>query len=128
MPVEVNPRYTASMELFDWAWGESLLALHVVACRGTLPTIRWRKAAGYCGKLFVFAPRECAAPRGLWNELRDLSANACWPAFGDVPVDGAPIPAGGPIATVFACAESLPALRKALAERAQWLRERLGLR
>jgi len=125
--VEVNPRYTASMELFDWAWGESLVALHGAACREKLPAIHQRRTAGYFGKLFVFAPRACVAPSGLWNELREPFAAPGWPAFGDVPVDRAPIPAGGPIATVFACSQSLPALRQALRERALWLRERLGV-
>lgn len=126
-PIEVNPRYTASMELFDWAWGESLVGWHVSACLGEWPTVRPSRAAGYFGKLYVFAAGDLTAPAGLYRELRTHHAARGWPAFGDVPVDGAPIPAGGPIATVFAHATTLPELKQALRCRAAWLRRRLSL-
>ena len=35
--IEVNPRFTASMELAEAAVGRSLFALHVAACEGRLP-------------------------------------------------------------------------------------------
>lgn len=127
-PLEVNPRYTASMELFDWAWGESLVAWHVAACRGEMPVVQPPSAGGYFGKLIVFSRDEAMAPHGLWDQLREQEAGPGWPAFGDVPLDGAAIPPGGPVATVFARADTLPALRQALRSRASWLRQRLGLR
>ena len=36
-PIEVNPRYTASMELVERAHGVSVFALHARACAGELP-------------------------------------------------------------------------------------------
>ncbi|MFO0899201.1 MAG: ATP-grasp domain-containing protein [Pirellulales bacterium] len=126
-PIEVNPRYTASMELFDWAWGESLVGWHVSACLGEWPTVRPTPATGYFGKLYVFAPRALTAPAGLSRDLRERQAAFGWPAFGDVPVDGAAIPAGGPIATVFAHAATLKEVKQALRRQTHGLRRRLGL-
>lgn len=126
-PIEVNPRYTASMELFDWAWGESLVGWHVLACLGDWPQVRPTPVAGYFGKLYVFAPCELTAPAGLYRELREHRAACGWPAFGDVPVDGAALPAGGPIATVFAHADTPSELEQELRRQALWLRRRLGL-
>jgi predicted ATP-grasp superfamily ATP-dependent carboligase len=126
-PIEVNPRYTASMELFDWAWGAALVGWHVAACRGDWPEVRPPRAADWYGKLYVFATRALTVPAGLFAELQKRQAAPGWPAFGDVPVDGAEIPAGGPIATVFAQAATRPELARALRRRARWLRRRLGL-
>ena len=37
LPIEVNPRYSASMELVERATGSSLFAIHADACEGRLP-------------------------------------------------------------------------------------------
>ena len=37
LPIEVNPRYSASMELVERATGSSLFAIHADACAGRLP-------------------------------------------------------------------------------------------
>src|SRR2546426_10946922 len=36
-PIEVNPRYTASMELVERAYGISIFETHAQACAGDLP-------------------------------------------------------------------------------------------
>src|SRR5207247_201475 len=58
-PVDVNPRYTASMELVERAYGISMFETHARACAGVLPRFdleaaRCRRAA--VGKAVVYAP------------------------------------------------------------------------
>jgi predicted ATP-grasp superfamily ATP-dependent carboligase len=50
MPVDINPRMTASMELFEWSFRQvesgirSMVDLHVKACRGKLDRPEFEKA------------------------------------------------------------------------------------
>jgi predicted ATP-grasp superfamily ATP-dependent carboligase len=95
-PVEVNPRWSASVELVERAHGFSMFGLHADACaRGTLPDDRLplclRRAVG---KAIVFARYDVLVRRShewLWS--RDVA---------DVPRPGTSIRRGEPICTVFA--------------------------
>jgi predicted ATP-grasp superfamily ATP-dependent carboligase len=92
-PIEVNPRYSASMELLERTYGLSLFEVHVRACRGTLP-VQPRTRAGIAGKAVVFARRDVVLGHTEgWVGQR---------AFADVPHTGEIVPAGRPICTVFA--------------------------
>jgi hypothetical protein len=90
--LEVNPRYSASMELLERASGTSVFGLHLAACRGELPARR-PELSGVWGKLIVYASRTVATP--------DTTA---WLDQGirDVPHPGEIIRAGHPICTVLA--------------------------
>jgi uncharacterized protein len=92
-PIEVNPRYSASMELVERATGLSLFELHWAACSGTLPAEE--SVTGLVtGKAIVFAQREVTVGEGLrWTAGGDLA---------DVPHPGERIRRGHPICTVFA--------------------------
>jgi predicted ATP-grasp superfamily ATP-dependent carboligase len=68
-PVEVNPRYTASVEVLELALGVPLVALHRDACtRG----VSWSDIAGRCaasapipkplGKAILYAPQDIETP------------------------------------------------------------------
>ena len=109
-PIEVNPRYSASMELLERAADVSLFALHAAACGGRLPAVPPASPRRMHGKAIVYARRAITAgdTRG-W--LRDVS-------IADVPQPGERIPRGRPICTVFASARSESACRDALAARA----------
>ena len=93
-PIEVNPRFSASMELLERATGVSLFALHTEACAGRLP--RWLPPlpVRVHGKAVVFARRSVTAPatRG-WLRDGDLA---------DIPHPGERIARRRPICTVFA--------------------------
>jgi predicted ATP-grasp superfamily ATP-dependent carboligase len=91
-PLEVNPRFSASMELVERAQGLSLFELHERACRGVLP-LAPVPARSVLGKAIVFARRNVTMPdtRG-W--LTDGS-------FADVPHPGERVGRGHPICTVF---------------------------
>jgi predicted ATP-grasp superfamily ATP-dependent carboligase len=114
-PVEVNPRYTASTELLDWAYGISAVELHVAACEmGRLPLAAPAARRQVCGKAIVFAARSTVIADDLSRlDLRQLDhprgANRQdgligWPAVADIPSPGTRVPAGGPIVTVLAAA------------------------
>ncbi len=113
-PIEVNPRWCASMELVERAYGVSVFALHADACaRGRLPAFdlaRARRRVGAVGKAIVYARRDVAAgdTRG-W--LDDASVR-------DVPRPGERIAAGAPVCTVFAEGRDGAACHAALVRRA----------
>jgi predicted ATP-grasp superfamily ATP-dependent carboligase len=111
-PVEVNPRWSASMELVERASGTSMFALHAGACaKGILaaePMPMASRAA--IGKAIVFSRADVVAigPRH-WLGRRDVA---------DVPRRGSAIRAGAPICTVFAEADDVPACYARLKRRA----------
>jgi predicted ATP-grasp superfamily ATP-dependent carboligase len=92
-PIEVNPRYSASMELVERSTGLSLFEMHRAACRGALPAgVPASPAAA--GKAIVFARRDVIVGDALrWTAAGDVA---------DVPHPGERIRAGHPICTVFA--------------------------
>ena len=90
--IEVNPRYCASMELFDRAGSLSTFGLHLSACEGRLPPAV-SLGGGFWGKAIVYAPARVT-----------LGETAAWMERGvrDVPHPGEVIPRGQPICTVLA--------------------------
>ncbi|MGE0385863.1 MAG: ATP-grasp domain-containing protein [Gammaproteobacteria bacterium] len=107
IPIEVNPRYTAAVEVHERAGQPPLVPLHLDACAGRLPVMTFRAPARCAGKAYVFAPCTLVAPGGdAWIDTR-------WQA--DLPAAGQRIEAGAPIVTVFGrgrdAAECLAVLR-----------------
>lgn len=112
--IEVNPRYTASMELLERAYGLPLFEWHVAGCRATLPDpLRLPSRRGVaCGKAILFARRRVT-----------LGDTRPWLSLGarDVPRPNTTIPARGPICSVFAEAKTLRECERALRREAlQW--------
>ena len=96
-PIEVNPRWSASMELVERAHGISVFGAHAEACvDGTLPdfdmTRAQRRIDAY-GKAILFARRDVV-----------IGDSHSWIDAGirDVPHPGERIAAGRPVCTVFA--------------------------
>jgi predicted ATP-grasp superfamily ATP-dependent carboligase len=105
--VEVNPRYSASMELVERVINTSVFALHLAACDGQLPAPALPDAAlhpagerGFHGKAIVYAPRSVTLgdPPG-WIDR----------GVRDVPHPGEVIHKRHPICTVFASGPSVTA-------------------
>jgi len=115
-PVEVNPRYTASMELVERATGASIFEIHARACAGTLPgrpiaAAAWHGAA--VGKAVLYARRDVVPDAtARWLEDDDIR---------DVPAPGERIARGQPICTIFARGRGAAACRRALVARARAL-------
>jgi predicted ATP-grasp superfamily ATP-dependent carboligase len=112
--IEVNPRWSSSMELVERASGVSMFGIHAAACvDDVLPDfgfLRQRRGSPVIGKAIVFARGDVhAGDTRAW--LGDSTIR-------DVPKPGEHIAAGHPICTVFAEAESLERCRALLDERA----------
>jgi predicted ATP-grasp superfamily ATP-dependent carboligase len=110
--VEVNPRYTASVEVLEHGLNCAILRYHQeVFDSAALPPadpVPALRSPGMIGKAILFAPREVVFPTsGPWQQ----AATDPWrlPAFADIPAAGARIKAGRPILTFFARAASVPA-------------------
>lgn len=91
--VEVNPRYSASMELVQWASGLDVLALHLDACAGRLPDVAApAQPSGFFGKGVVYARGPVTVP--CTDGWRDLGRR-------DVPHEGERVGRGHPVCTVL---------------------------
>ena len=113
IPVEVNPRYSASMELMEWACGLSIFDLHVRAItRGELPDVEPGAPQGFYGKAIVYAGEAGRAPDTTgWLER----------GIRDVPFPGEALRQGGPICTVLASAPTREACFASLVAQAKTL-------
>ena len=115
--IEVNPRYTASVEVLERAFGRSLLAEHVSACDHR--SVRRERISDQSaspriiGKQIVYATRNMTVPElEQLFELEGHSPDA--PLIADIPATGSRILAGWPICTVFAEADSVSDCRARL--------------
>jgi uncharacterized protein len=105
-PVEVNPRYTASVEVLEYAAGVPALALHRRAFDPAAPDppVRGAGAGPWLGKAILFALRALTFPEdGPWlSALRNPPPLWEVPGFADIPTAGQRIEAGKPVLTFFA--------------------------
>jgi predicted ATP-grasp superfamily ATP-dependent carboligase len=105
--VEVNPRYSASMEILKRARSVPLVAFHAAACtRGELPQTPPALASGFFGKAIVYAQADGEVPATLDAVARSWLQGDGRPAVADIPRAGEKIFAGQPVVTVFASGPS----------------------
>lgn len=117
-PVEINPRYTASIEVLERATGVYAIALHMAAWeQGIVVDQPPPPATTWCGKFVVYAPSESRVSAKQTAGLLRESEGTSWPPIADIPVAGTQLRAGQPVVTVFAEAESREGLLAQLAER-----------
>jgi predicted ATP-grasp superfamily ATP-dependent carboligase len=132
--VEVNPRWSASMELVELAYGLSVFSAHAGACAdGVLPMFNLlaaRRDSGAVGKAIVFARTDTVVgDTRAW--LSAPPVQRALPAVRDIPHRGERIAAGQPVCTVFAAGRDTATCHAALVERAhhvyaalaEWARE-----
>jgi predicted ATP-grasp superfamily ATP-dependent carboligase len=104
-PLEINPRYTASIELVERALDFAAIRQHVTACTtGGLPDVVERSSDRLYGKAILYAPRRLVMDRALLDAISPRRVSA-WPDIADIPVIGGRIEKGWPICTLFADAE-----------------------
>lgn len=117
VPVEINPRPSASLEVLEMLLGRSLFGEHVRACRGVLPEEPFRPKSGFFGKGIVFARRKVT-----------VSATGEWRASGraDIPHDGEVIDRGNPVCTVFGQGKTREECLEALQAAALRVRREIG--
>lgn len=107
-PVEVNPRYTASMEVLERTFGFSAVAWHVAACtEAHLPRKMATGNGTVTGKQVVFADVDVVIRADLRQHLYGIV---------DVPRPAQTIPVGAPILTVLRTGQCLEDVVTLLAE------------
>lgn len=119
--VEINPRYTASMELIERAYQLNVFSCHVTALKGRLPDFalghRIRSAETYFGKGIVYARHRVRMPDTRGWVHRDRR---------DIPFPGEEIDAGHPICTVLAQGQSRAACWRSLVIKADEVRREIS--
>jgi uncharacterized protein len=134
-PVEVNPRYTASVEVLELATGMEALGLHRQVFS---PDLNWQVDGSLAmnsrntsanheivGKAIFFARSPLIVPsQGPWQAALESPCTGFRP-FADIPRAGERIEEGRPIVTFFARASSMDDCVEQLRDRAQSLDCRL---
>lgn len=129
-PVEINPRYTASVEVLEHATGSAMLGWHsFVFTHQQLPRLSPLAFPSNrtIGKAILFARDDLHFPAdGPWmTELCSTKPVEELPAFADIPAAEERIEAGKPILTFFATADSVSAcedaMRRIAADLDRWL-------
>jgi predicted ATP-grasp superfamily ATP-dependent carboligase len=117
---EVNPRYSASMELIEQAYGLPVFHLHVQAVlEGRLPKLELEpllKSGQFYGKGILYAENDVTVPDTQGWQARCIR---------DVPATGEKIPMGGPVCTIFADCPNYSLTIGELISRAGILREEI---
>ena len=117
-PVEVNPRYTASVEVLELALGCRAIKLHCDACNNRSPYYEKTGRGRLIGKAVLFAPAdlkftECAG--------KDFS-------IADIPAPGTAIKHGQPILTVLVDGNSVGSIMHSLKRAAGSIYKSLGVK
>jgi uncharacterized protein len=118
--IEVNPRYTASMELIERAYGLAIFHLHMQAVMDKrLPSFRLESllhGKKFFGKSILFSGKDVIVPEALnWRQ---------WDV-GDIPAHGEKLRVGSPICTFFAWRATYDDTLAELIRRAEMLKEQI---
>jgi predicted ATP-grasp superfamily ATP-dependent carboligase len=130
-PVEVNPRYPASLEIHELATGQSLMDEHRRTCEGgsdqTIgPARLFDQRSPMVAKEILYAPRHLVAPAIIADDHETHNVFAIR-SIADVPWPGTCFDAADPVMTLFATGEDLGSCRWRLTRlKRVWMR-RLGL-
>jgi uncharacterized protein len=125
-PIEINPRYTASVELLERGYLRPLMPLHrAVFEKLPPPTFDAPKDSPTCGKAILYARETISFPKGgLWlAELADSGGAEA--DYADIPHAGEIIEQGRPVLTLFAVGRTAAQCLGKLQEKAQALDRRL---
>ena len=119
-PLEVNPRYTASVEVLERAIAIEPIRWHVAACNDPLSTEvaaqggaasastrEWpesivEKSAASHGKAILFAKQMSLVAERFVRWTEEVNRNAAWPTIADIPAVGTVLEVGQPIVSLFA--------------------------
>jgi uncharacterized protein len=101
--IEVNPRYTASVEIIERGTGVHAISAHASACQASkVLRSEPQHSPTMHGKAILFARRSMkVGAMFAESSLCDVKQHT-WPAFADIPSAGTHISRGHPVLTVFA--------------------------
>ena len=119
--IEVNPRYTASVEIVERATGIRALELHAAACTGNAIQ-RGGDAPAHSvgrthGKATLFAKRDIVLTEQFADFTLTEALKSPWPTLADVSPAGTPIEAGRPILNLFAEGVNVNEVEQSLRQR-----------
>ncbi len=119
-PTEINPRYSASMELIEEAYGLPIFHLHKLSVLGgILPDFRLKEAwknDAFFGKAIVYAEKDAIAPdTRTWSDQ----------GIHDIPAPGERLPKGSPVCTVMANGSSYGQTFMKLVELARMIKQQI---
>lgn len=104
--IEVNPRYTASIEVLERSLNFSAIPWHINACeKGILPSSSELPAWSPehpLAKGILFAKQDTTFDAPIAEYVRSRNANPLLPTIADLPHADTPIACGSPIVTLFA--------------------------
>jgi uncharacterized protein len=102
-PVEVNPRYTASVEVLERSGGLQAIPAHVAACeQGELPIAVSAFPDRLHGKAILFAERQHHVGERFADWAAECNRGKSWPIVADIPAMGTTIDGGQPVVSLFA--------------------------
>ena len=123
--IEINPRYTASMELFESQFDRSMIQLHLDSFSPNPATFnRIDHAKMSYGKAVLFAQATTQIP----NEFQPIwqaALNCQRPTVADLPAIGTTVLVDHPLFTIFACGESAAETKTKLHQQAATFYNRL---
>lgn len=145
--IEVNPRYTAAVEVIERAYEFSAFDQKHGGFGGTPPKIATHlggsppnppvsldsassraevstKTASF-GKVIIFAKHSLTITAELSEKFLRQADNTAWPEIADIPNPDTDIAVGQPVLTVFASGESCEAVEKNLRQRVIEIEKRL---
>ncbi len=133
--IEINPRYTASVEIVERFSFAPLISAHVAACtdsasrfEATVTRLTSLRAPGdlQFGKKILLARHDVRISRRAFEWMdREAASDPLSCRLADVPRAGEMIPTGRPVATVFAEGESADDFLHCLALRVAEVEQRL---
>ena len=115
-PVEVNPRYTASVEALELVLDLQAVKLHCHACEGRPIEMESRAPRRFIGKAILFAPEDLV--------FREFAQEGF--SIADVPARGAEIKQGHPVLTVMVTGTDVDSISGELKQAAQRVFKNLG--
>jgi uncharacterized protein len=130
-PIEINPRYTASVEIHERALGRSLLSAHRTACEtgahlGQTPARPEPPPRHVLAKWILHAPRRLVAPE-IVPEQNEPECRSAVDSIADVPWPGTCFQPGDPVMTLITAGKDLAECRSRMIRLERAWAERLGI-
>jgi predicted ATP-grasp superfamily ATP-dependent carboligase len=126
VPVEVNPRYTASVEVIERASEVRAIRLHAdAASRGRLPEGVLLDQHHYGGKGILYALEETEISGSFSAHLDSINRSVSGCRIADIPATGERIGPGRPVVSLLADADDPQQAETKLQRLAVQLRSRL---
>ena len=127
--LEVNSRYSASVEVLEYSQGKNFLTMHAAAFDPDFQgdgTCRISKCLRYVAKKVVYATYDCNVAPEMGRLRKSWNVERLLPCLADIPRLGDRILRGQPVTTVIAEGTSNEEVQQVLEERVNAVRQTLS--